>query len=290
VPLDDCFLGLPWVVEMEEERTDAAYSRSPVDHAIPVQRELDDSNYHLDQNLERAANPPLKTSDQKLEQQLQSSPVRGGDVLYVQKSSIADTQYLDFPSPAAQHFARGQELRASMRDIGGFQGALEGSKTPGVEAAAAFRHLDMAASRRLASKQGSATRADALLLRKLIYCAGKKLQPEIAFQSTDGQPYVIQSDALVNAFRIRFAEGSATVEGRTEREEKVFALFEMGILDEMAVLQELNWPDAEAIALRMQQRKMEEQLALAAVSAANGPAPGGNGGGAKSRSRSGARR
>ena len=34
--LDDCYLGLPWVIDMGEQRTDRAWSRSPIDQIIPI--------------------------------------------------------------------------------------------------------------------------------------------------------------------------------------------------------------------------------------------------------------
>lgn len=270
-PLDDCYLGLPWVVDMEEQRTDCAWSRSPVDHAIPIQREIDDSNYYLRISLQKSANPPLKTTDGKLDAQLQTRAVEAGDTLLIQQGREAD--YMEFPSPAAQHFARLTEQRGAMRDIAGVQAALEGARPPGIEAAAALRHLDTAAQRRLRAKENPASRARALLLRKCLYAMGKKLQPEIAFMATNGKPSTVTSDDLSDLFHIRFAEGSGTVEGRVEREDKALALYDRELIDEKAVLDEVQWPDAEAIAIRMAERKAAVAIEAAAVGAASG---GGN--------------
>lgn len=285
--LDEGYLGLPWVVDMQEQRTDTTWSRSPIDHAVPIQDDLDEANRTLDDNLQLSANPPLVTSDTNLDARLQQSPLAGGDTVLVSQQHIGGTKYLEFPTPASQHFARLADKRAAMRDIVGVQGALEGAKTPGVEAAAAFRHLDEAAQRRLRSKEGAALRGDALLLRKCINLAGKKLQPEITFMATSGAPMKVTSDACASQFDITFAQGSSTVEGQLDREDKVLTMFESGLIDEYSALEELQWPNADEMAARMQQQKLEEKVALASVAASNGTGPSS---GAKKPSRSRARR
>jgi hypothetical protein len=280
--LDECYLGLPWVVDAEEERTDAAWSRTPIDHGIPIQRSLNVTNEQLDRGLELGANPPLKTTDPKLDQQLQNGPVAGGDTLLLQQGR--DAEWLSFTGPDTKQFERVVERRGAMRDIVGVQGAMEGSRPPGIEAAAALRHLDNAAMRRVKAKENPASRARGLLLRKCIYATGKKLQPEVVFVATNGESKAISSDALTDLFRVRFAEGTGTVEGRMDRQDQAFALYDREAIDEQALLEEVQWPNSQEIANRMVMRKMEEKIMMAASAAANAP-PGGGGGGKKSQAR-----
>jgi hypothetical protein len=274
-PLDDCYLGLPWVVDMEEQRTDRPWSRSPIDQAIPIQRALNRTNHIIDRNLELAGDPLLKTNDGKLSQQLQGGPINGGDILEMQMGR--DATWLELKGPSAQQFERVQERRGAMRDIVGVQGAMEGARPPGIEAAAALRNLDNASMRRVRGKENPAHRARSLLLRKCMYAAGKKLQPEITFMASNGDAHTVTSDDLADLFRIRFAPGSGTVEGVADKKDEALALYDREIIDEEEVLDVLQWPDAAAIAQRMMERKLVEKIQMAAAAAASGGPPGKNG-------------
>lgn len=267
--LDDCYLGLPLVMDRCERRTDRFWSRSPIDHIIPINRGLNRDNALIDRGTDLALNPPLLTdSNSGLARQLNGGTVAGGDLLELSRGS--DAKYLAFPGPASQIFARTSERRKSMRDVSMVQDSLSGARPPGIEAAAALRRLDENSLRVVKAKEQSANRARALLLRKLMKGAGRKLQRDIAFLAAHGDMEVLTSREIDTPFNIDFAVDTGTIEGRRDLEDKAFALFGAGAIDRAALLDSYRWPGRTKIELRMQMAEQNAMLMQAGAEAGRG--------------------
>jgi hypothetical protein len=270
--LDPCYMGENFVIDRVAQVTDRFVSLGDVDQAIPIQRGINRRGRVLDNALELSGNPPVLDFQSGIGRQLNGGSVSAGDVLELERGS--DARFLTFEGPPQQHFERVSESKQALQEVTGINSAMEG-ESPGANApAAAIRRLDTNSQRRLRGGENPAHRARAKLLRKLMYMAGKKLQPEIFFRATDGDDSAVKSEELTMGYDIQYAEGSGTVEGRADLEDKALALYQQQIIDEQSVLEIMRWPNRNEIVARMVQRKMQE-AAMAAAAQSSAPRPGG---------------
>jgi hypothetical protein len=261
-PVDPCWMGLPFVIDRAKQRTDRFHSMSDSDHVIPIQRGINRRTQSLDTALELSAEPPVLDMQANLNRQLNGGPVRQGETLEIPRGS--DVKYLEFRGPDSQQFARLAEAKNAIREIAGIHAALEGQSTGANAPAALARHLDQTAQRRLVGDENAAHRARAQLLRKIMYAAGKKLQPEILFRASDGQMMAVKSEELTGSYTIAFAEGSGNIESRRELKDEALALFEARAIDEQSVLEVFRWPKR----MQVTQRMIEHAFQVAQIDAA----------------------
>ncbi len=268
-PLDGCFDGLPLVMGRRYPRTDRLWCAGELDHIIPMQREINRRRKNLSRALELSANPPVITNkDSGLLPNINT--VEAGEILKVTRGS--ELKWMEYRGPSEFQF---QMLGIDQRDvdtISGVHDVQQGQRPAGIEAAAAIRRLQEAAQVRVRGMEAVAHRERAALLRKLLYCAGRKLAPQISFRGAGGQVLNVNADDLCQQYDIQFARGTGTVAGRQDMEDKALALFDRHALDRQGLLEALNWKGREEIVARMTQ----QDIAMAVAQARAGAAAGGH--------------
>lgn len=268
-PVDPCFLGIPVVVDRNQQRTDRYESMAEVDQCIPIQRGLNRRKRLMMRALELAANPPLKaTNGGLIASEAQRSSVAAGEL--IQLRAGADLSYLEYGGPSQQQFEMQSQDATDMEAVAGSPDVQRGVRPSGIEAASAIARLDDNSMRRMQAKEPAAHRARALLLRKLMYCAGKKLQANITFMATNGQPVSVTGEELCSQYHVRFARKSGMAEGKQQLEDKALMLGDKGWIDQAEVLRVFNWQNRDQIVARTTMNKIAEIEAAAKASAAAG--------------------
>lgn len=251
--LDDCYLGVPVVIDRAEQRTDRFQSTSEVDHAIPIQRGMNRRKVLMHRALELSANPPVvATSGHGM--QADKGTVAGGEILTINRGS--DVKFLDFKGPSAQHFEMQARDADDLKNVTGVPDVQVGAQQGATPAAAAIRRLDDNSIRRMNAKENPAARARATLLRKVMYCAGKKLQQPLMFKSNAGAMVAVTGEELCSNFHVRYARGTSTPEGRRDLQETGLMLYDKGVIDEEALLDVYQWPGRKQIAKRVREQKV----------------------------------
>lgn len=264
--LDTCYLGLPIVIDRNHQRTDRFESVAETDHMIPIQRGLNRTKVLLMRSLELSANPPvIATSGHGM--QLGKGTVAGGELLTINRGS--DVKYLEFRGPASQQFEMYSTGDRDLQSTAGVPDVQRGIKPAGVEAAAALRRLDDNSMRRMNAKENPAHRARAQLLRKMLYCAGCKLQSDLVIKSPAGITITLTPDELRSDFAVRYARGSGTPDGRLDLRDTAQLLFDKGVIDAQSLLDIYQWPDRGSIVKRLTIAR-EQQAQIAAAEIAKG--------------------
>lgn len=271
--LDECYMGLNFVIDRAAQVTDRFVSMCDTDQAIPIQRGINRRGRVLDNSLEVSGNPPVLDFQSGIQRQLNSGTVNAGDVLEAQRGS--EVRFMEFAGPSQQHFERMSESKQAIQEVTGTHSALEGESVGANSAAANTRTLASNSMRRLQGGENPAHRARALALRKLLYMAGKKLQPEIMFRATDGEPETISSEELLMGFNIGYAQGTGSIEAKQDLKDEALALYDRGAIDELSLLDTVEWPDYIEVAARVQQQKMMRAAQQAAATAGSNPPGGG---------------
>lgn len=271
-PVDTCFLGLPIVVDRNIQRTDRYESMSETDQAIPIQRGLNRRKRLLMRALEHAATPPITaTTGSLIGSDAQRSGVAPGEIITIGRGG--DLKYLEYNGPSQQQFEMLGQDASDIEAVVGSPDVQRGVRPKGIEAASAIARLDDNSMRRMQAKEPAAHRARATLLRKLLYCAGKKLQPQITFIAANGQSMSVSAEELCGQFHIRYARQSGTAEGKQQLEDRALILGDKGYIDQEEVLNVFNWRNRAAIVQRMTANKLKE-LEVAAKAAAQGGGAG----------------
>ena len=266
--LDPCYLGIPLVIDRAQQRTDRYQSTCEVDQAIPIQRGMNRRKALLHRALELSANPPvIATSGHGM--QADKGTVAGGEILTINRGS--DVKLLEFRGPAANQFEMQSRDSEDMKNVVGVPDVQVGAQEGSTPAAAAIRRLDDNSVRRMNAKENPASRARALLLRKVMYCAGKKLIEPLTFKSSAGAYVSVAGEELCSNFHIRYARGQSTPEGKRDLQERGLMLYDKGVIDEEALLDVYEWPGRKQIAKRvreMKQLQMQAEIAKASAPAA----------------------
>lgn len=269
-PLDPCYDGLPIVMDSDYKSTDRFWPTGELDHIIPIQRRLNKRNVLMMRALDLAANPPIITNkDSGIPSD--HDTVGAGEMIRINRGS--DVKWLEYAGPSAQQFNMYGIDQRDIDTVAGVHDVQQGQRPAGIEAASAIRRLQEAAAGRIRGKETPAHRARAELLKKLMVCMGKKLQPGITFRATNGEMMGVSPDDLLAEYDIQFIPGSGTVLGRSDFEDKAFALFDRGAIDELALLEAVNWRGREEVFRRIVERQMlmaQAQAAGEAKSSSNG--------------------
>lgn len=274
--IDDCFDGHPLVFDFDYRRTDRFYSVGEQDNVIPLQRRDNRRSALISRAIELAMNPPVVTNrDSGLP--ADKGTVAGGELLRISRGS--ELKYLEFKAPIDM-IQNIQAMDARVMDtISGVQDVSQGQRPAGIEAASAIRRLQEAAQTRVRAKEPQAHDARARLLRKLMVCAGKKLQANIGFKGSSGAFINLNPPDLIDQYDIRFVPGTGTANGRAAQEEKAFALHAAGAIDEQELLTAVDWKNRQAVMERMAVRHAQElQIAMEQAKSGGGPSGQKNGG------------
>jgi len=258
--LDPCYLGRNIEIGRDTPQVGRFYGPGALDNAIPLNRKINRRKTVLDRSLEFEA-VPILVVDEGAGTEIDNRAVEPGDVL--RKKQGSQIQWLDFRGVASQQFELLMMDKQDLRTVTGFEESSLGAKPAGIEAAAALRSLQQQVQRRVNGKQIPSARTDARILKKLMVATGKKAKSTIWFRGSNGQLKPMDPEWLTREYDIRFADGSGTVHGREEQEQKVMGMVQAGMMDQQSAMEALGVKNIPQI----MQRLSQQQKAMAANNA-----------------------
>jgi hypothetical protein len=264
-PLDTCFLGLPIVIGRDYWHEGRFYGIGEIDNVLPINRAYNRRKRLLNRALEFEATPVLLV-DRDIGSDFDASGMDPGDVIKANRGARAE--FLSFQGPQSGQFELLQVERMDGDIVSGVHDVQSGRKPKGVESGVAMRALQEAGQTRIRGKERPGFHEQTILLKKMMYCAAKKLNRNIMYQTNGGQQLSISPQELLHEYDIRFAEGTGMATSKAALEEKLLNMYGMGLIDRQAVLEQSEIPGWQMIAQRM---AMMEQMA--AEQAAKNPKP-----------------
>lgn len=278
-PLDTCYGGVPIVIGRDYWNTGRLYGIGEIENLAPINRAINRRKNLLNRALEYESLPILLV-DRDIGAEFDADRVEPGDVIKASRGSRAE--WLIYNGPSGDQFQLLGLEREDADNVTGVHDVQEGRKPAGIEAAAAIRSLQAAAQQRIRGKERPQAYELSVLLGKLLLCASKKLQRTIYFRATSGADLSLSPEDLEGSYDVRFAPGTGMAKAREEQEEKILQLFQLGIVDEQAVLERIGITGWQQIMLRINAMKaMQMQIELEAAKnsgkagAAKGGPPGG---------------
>lgn len=274
-PLDDCFLGLPIVKDVDYKHEGRWYGVGELDNLIPLNRQYNRRSFLLNRALEFEALPIL-LMDEDAGTDLDERAAEPGEAL--KKKRGTEVGWLKFNTVAAQQFEMRAIEAADMQRVTGVQDAQMGQRPAGIEAGVALRELQRAAQTRIRGKEPGRLMALAQLLKKCMYATGKKALHPISFMASDGQLMSIDPSDLLLEYDIEFAQGSGSALSKEVWNEQMKEYFQLGIVDEEAVIKaNPDIPDQAGLLQRIAERRMLEAEMARSQAAQGGPPEGGGG-------------
>lgn len=279
-PLDPCFLGMNIVVGRNYAHEGRFYGVSDLQNVIPINRDYNRHRMLLRRSLEYEA-LPIMLMDEDAGTDIDERAADPGDA--VKKRRGTEVRWLDYKGVASGHFEMVNAIRAEFDSVSGVYDATYGRRPEGIEAGVAIRDLRNAALTRVRAKENLQLLELKTVLKKMMYATSKKANRPIVFQATSGRMISIDPQKLVLETDIEFARGSGTAISKEIWEEKLKELFQLGIVDEQAVLEMSDFPMRGDLLKRIEQRRIVEMALAAKENAAQGGGkpPGGNNGGSE---------
>lgn len=259
-PLDPAFDGMNVVVGRDYDQRPYKFEGvGEIRIQAPVNRSFN-RRYNLVNKSAEFETTPALLYDQGAGTDLQNRQVTPGESLKKQRGS--EIKWLEHPGVSEQQFKMMElELRL-WQMLTGNQDASQGRTPGGIEAASAFREMRMASQKRVRGKEPGLFDERAQLLKKLMVCAAKKLRRRIFFRASGGQLAFVDPDEVLEGWDIRFAQGSGTAYTRAEQEEKAVTMFQIGLIDQQAALEDLDYRRrGEVLTRAAAMREMELKLA-----------------------------
>jgi len=274
MPVDVCLGGVPLVIGRDYEQGGRFYAKGELDDVIPLQRAVNRQDALISRDLELTGNPPIKVTGVRGVLQDRSG-VDGGEIIRVPQGTVME--YLQKQGVAEAHFQMRSTRRMDMQIISGQPDALLGQRPTGIEAAAAIRRLQEGAAARANAKGPALLEFGALLLKKMMCADAMKSEDALYYQGEDGtDAWINPEDLDPEDFDIRWAEGSGTAQGRQDRRDLDMQLYQMGVIDGSALLEDLDYPDRGAVQQRVTMARMQQaQAAAASAKGAGGSRNGG---------------
>lgn len=241
---DPAYDGMPLLVRRRYPRTDRIYNAGDLDHVIPIQKQILGRDYLLFRALDVQGNPVLLTNEDS-GLPADKETVDGGDILRIRRGSEA--RWLDARGPSEHQFDMRVINARDVDTISGVQDVTQGQRPAGIEASSAIAQLREAAATRMRGF-GVLEHIDrGRMLKRLMVGAGRKLTRWITFHTPGGERVTLDPESLLMEYDIDFAEGSGNAPGKQEIEEKAWALYERGVIDEPALLETLDWMGRDEI-------------------------------------------
>lgn len=271
-PLDECFLGLPIVKDVDYKHEGRWYGVGELDNLIPLNRQYNRRSFLLNRALEFEALPIL-LMDEDAGSDLDERAAEPGEAL--KKRRGTEVGWMKFNGVTSQQFELRAIEAADMQRVTGVQDAQMGQRPAGIEAGVALRELQRAAQTRIRGKEPGRLMALAQLLKKCMYATGKKAKASITFMASDGQIKSIDPADLTLEYDIEFAQGSGSALSKEVWDEKMKEYFQLGIVDEEAVIRaNPDIPDQAGLLQRLAERRMLEAQMAANQSASQKPSGG----------------
>lgn len=237
VALDSCFLGRNVVIDRDYPQVGRWECPGELDHVIPINRSLNRRLTNI-RNAHAFEVDPILVLDQGAGNDIQGRSVASGEV--IRKQPGTQVSFLEPPKATTQQFEMVTIDLSHMDFVSGIHDVTTGRRPEGIEAASAIRNLQDAAQTRIRGKELPAFNAKVLMLKKMMYATGRKMDPSTLFMASDGKVKPVDPKMLTMEYDIRFAQGSGTVIGRAQQEEKTIALRQQGLIDTQSTLERLN--------------------------------------------------
>ncbi len=264
-PLDRCFAGLPITMGRDYEQAFRMFCPGEIDHVISKTKAITRRLNLLNQALEYQANPPI-LADKNAGTDFDKGAILAGDVL--RRTPGSRVEWMDARGPGEQQFLMLQGQRNDIDVISGVHDVLQGQRPPGIEAGVAIQSLQQQGKTRIRGKEAGQFAHYSLLLKKLMVCAGMKLNRRIQFRATDGELLTMDPEVLMSEYQVQFAPGSGLMSSRNDQKSEARDLYSMGVIDEQEVLEVYDWKNRGVVMQRIQARRQAEmqmrQMELAA--------------------------
>ena len=157
--------------------------------------------------------------------------------------------------------------------VTGWHDVSQGQRPPGIEAGVAIARLQNAGRTRIRGKERGQFARYSAMLKKLMVCAGMKLNRRIQFRGTKGQLVTIDPTVLTNEYRVAFAPGTGLLSSRNDKKSEALQMFQAGAIDIEELLDAYDWKNRGAVLQRMQAQQQMQMLM-----ASMGGGEGGGGG------------
>jgi hypothetical protein len=265
-PLDRCYDGIPVVIGRNHEQAFRFFCPGDLDHILSKNAAINHRIQQLNLSLDFEANPPV-VADMNSGYNFDKGPISAGDV--VKKRQGTQIDWMQFRSPSEHHFGMLQMERADVDIITGVHDPLRGERPPGIEAGIAIQSLQAQGKQRVQGKEGAILDYTALLLKKLMVATARKANRRIQFIATDGQAVTVDPEVVESEFGITFVQGSGSVSSREARKSEMRALYELGAIDDVALLEAFEVKNMGDILAR-KQAAQQQQMLMAALQAKGG--------------------
>lgn len=265
-PLDPCYLGRNVVIDRDYPQVGRWESPGELDHIIPINRSINSRLTGI-RNAHAFENDPVLVLDQGAGNDIQNRSVTSGDVIRKQPGTQAT--FLNPPSISPTQESLVTIDLMHMDQVSGVHDVTEGRRPEGIEAGVAIQNLQQAAQTRIRGKQLPAFQAKSIMLKKMMYATGKKMDPGMAML-VGGQQVAIDPKLMTLEYDIRFAEQSGTAVGRAQMQQQTVALKSAGLMDTQSALQRMGVPGWPEILSRL---ALESRAQAAAASAEGGKNP-----------------
>jgi len=288
-PLDAAWGGANIVVGWDYQHEDRFFGYGEIEQIAPKVRAINRAYYLIGQ-AEAYENLPIVVKDQQSGIDTNRSSFGPGDT--VTKRQGSEVKILEFRGISNASFNLLNERKKDLQDVVGVTPAQEGQRPPGIEAAAAYRAILQQALKRTQGKIPQYLDEMATIVTKQMLYMARKLDVALGIM-VNGEPLTIEPKELEYQFDLRFDTSTATMSGKMLNEDRILQYLQLGLVDQMWAIDQLELPGARELKqriLQQQQREAELQLIEALVGGSQQGQNGGKGGGSASTSNNGERR
>ena len=274
----------PYVKFDDYMQTDKFWGMGEIEQIMPQQKEINKRASQIIENAQLTANPPLVVDKNSgVDTDLLTS--RPG--IIIEKNPGAEVGYLEPPRLPEYVFTAQKESKLDLDMVSGVHDVSRGALSQSITSGVAIAELQEAAHTRIREKvrnrNESIVDVAQLMIsrmqqyyempRQMRILGGK---PEDTQGQAEGmpppEPFVFQTlerQELGGMFDVRIETGTELPQSQAGKFQEVIALFELGIADEEAVLDVINFPNRaklmerkrakEAEQMQMQQQQMMQQ-------------------------------
>jgi hypothetical protein len=234
------------------------WDQSVVEHAIPLQKELNRSLSQIIEYKNLTLKPQMLAPVGSLRQRITDEP---GAIFEYNPVAGKVPESIPIPSLPSYVFEHLQDLGARLKDIFGLTEVLQGDVPPNVEAGVAIDLLQEAAVDRLAPQIMLMEKSLERCGNQLLQLAQKYYQePRMLIINGSGSKPKVErfEDAdLIKGVQVRVEAGSGLPRTRAGRQARVLQLLQLGILSPTKAYKYLDMADFKT--LQMQFEADEEQ-------------------------------
>lgn len=273
-PIDECYGGLPFVVDYYVRHESRISGIGEIEPIAPIQRSYNERKNMLQTSLRLQARPVLRADFGHGITNLSKRAVDAGDILEPKRGS--NIEWLEYGGPNAQQFEHLQTEKRDMEIVSGVHEALQGIRPEGVETGVAIRELASASATRIQAKMPEGMIAWAEVLWKALRIMRAKLKVPIVFRASDGRFLTIGRNELAGEYTFKFAADENDLEAEEKIKNDTLTYYQLGLIDRGEALKRIGYPDYIEVTKRMALMDLAKAQIEAQARAQSG-GPGGNG-------------